>query len=146
MTKQNMPDNQEQQYEDELNQSRAGNEENEGNDSQDNAPKKSPSASVSIPVGMLCIAGFFDLIGLIPILNLFTDLLAALLFWMWQKNYVPSFDPMLNIFTNKVIDICTLGIFPSNIGIVLVAYIKKRAASKETPAVAETPEPATNAA
>ena len=137
-----MPNDQEQQYEDELNQSRAEGAEEPENNEADSSPEQ--TASASIPVGMLFLAGLFDLIGLIPILNIFTDLLAGLLLWIWQKNYAPSFDPMLNIFANKVIDICTLGIFPSNIGIVIVAYVKKRAASK--PAPARNPEPATSEA
>lgn len=118
----------------------------EDDDSEEKSAEQPPATSVSLPFGMLALAGFFDLIGLIPVLNFFTDFLAGLLLWFWQKSYVPSFDPMLNIFTNKIIDICTLGIFPSNIGIVLVAFIKKRAASKTASAGSGVPEPATGAA
>lgn len=133
-----MDTNQEQQYEDELNQSRVN------ADNPEESVQKSEASG--FPFGMLIIAGFFDLIGLIPFLNILTDLLAAFIFWFWQKSYIPSFDPLLNIFANKVIDVCTLGIFPSNIGIVIVAYIKKRAASKENPSESPSSAPEPSAA
>lgn len=138
----------EQDYQSQLNEARNQDAQppDDNEDNEEPAAGQSAKTSASFPFGLLALAGFFDLLGLIPILNIFTDLLAGLILWFWQKSYVPSFDPMLNIFTNKIIDICTLGIFPSNMGIVIVAFIKKRAVSKTTPAESGTPEPATGTA
>ena len=93
-----------------------------------------PSQPASFPWGMLCLAALFDLIGVIPILNLATETLAGLIFGFWQKNYVPKLDPILTFIVAKIIDVVSLGILPSNIGIVVYAYIKKKAA-----AAAQTP-------
>jgi len=140
LTKLLMDNNQEQQYQDELNQARAA---TPIDDEEGGTQAAQGAGTTEFPWGMFFIAAFFDLIGIIPILNLLTDFLASLLLWFWQKQYAPQTDPLLSIFANKIIDICTLGIFPSNIGIVVVAYIKKRASARETTgeAAAAKPEP-----
>lgn len=78
---------------------------------------------------MLCLAALFDLIGLIPIINFFSETLAGLIFGFWQKKYVPQTDPLITFLIAKIIDTVSLGILPSNIGIVFYAYIKKKAAA-----------------
>lgn len=86
-----------------------------------------PGPSASFPWGMLVLAALFDLIGLIPVINLATETLAGLIIGWWQKNYVPKLDPVLTFIIAKIIDALSLGILPSNIGIVIYAYIKKKA-------------------
>jgi len=118
----------------ELNQSRKQDAESGG---QQSAASPEQADHASFPWGMFFVALLFDIVGLIPILNIFTEILVGLLLWFWQKSYAPNIDPLLSFFANKVIDICTLGIFPSNISIVIVAFMKKRAALK-TPAAGTT--------
>lgn len=91
------------------------------------------SKSPSLPWGMLCLAIFFDLIGLIPLLNLLTEIIAGLIIGMWQRSYSPKTDPILSFVIAKIIDIACFGLFPSNIGVVIFAYAKKKAASKNKP-------------
>jgi hypothetical protein len=91
-------------------------------------PTSSPE-SASFPLGMIALAAIFDLIGIIPIINLFSELLAGLTLGLWQKSYAPKTDPVTTFLVAKVIDIFSLGILPSNIGIVVYAYIKKKAAT-----------------
>ncbi len=93
-----------------------------------------PPEPTSFPWGMLCLAALFDLVGLVPVLNLITETLAGLIFGWWQKGYNPKLDPLLTFIVAKIIDAISLGILPSNIGIVVYAYIKKKAA-----AAAQTP-------
>ncbi|HCX27817.1 MAG TPA: hypothetical protein DHI91_01615 [Candidatus Portnoybacteria bacterium] len=83
--------------------------------------------SVSFPWLMLCVAIIFDLIGLIPIVNFITETLAGLIFGLWQKSYSPQTDPIITFFVAKIIDTISAGILPSNIGIVVYAYMKKKA-------------------
>jgi hypothetical protein len=85
---------------------------------------------VSFPWLMVALAAFFDIVGMIPIVNFFTELLAGLIIGLWQKNYVPATDPLISFFLAKVIDIFSLGILPSNIAVVVYAYIKKKAANQ----------------
>jgi len=74
---------------------------------------------------MFCVAIVFDLIGLIPFVNFFSETIAGLTLGLWQKSYAPKTDPLLTFFIAKIIDTISLGILPSNIGIVIFAYIKK---------------------
>lgn len=103
---------------------------------QSNSDKKTtarpiaPPEPASFPWMMLCLAGLFDLIGLIPVINIFTEMLAGLTIGFWQKFYNPKLDPILTFIVAKIIDAISLGILPSNIGIVVYAYIKKKAADK----------------
>ncbi|MFH1385460.1 MAG: hypothetical protein ABIG65_00205 [Patescibacteria group bacterium] len=105
-------------------------------DKQPNSDKKTterpiaPSEPASFPWGMLCLATLFDLIGMIPVINLFTETLAGLIFGWWQKGYAPKTDPVLTFIVAKIMDVVSLGILPSNIGIVVYAYIKKKTAAK----------------
>lgn len=116
----------------ELNQNRK--QEKESSDQQTAAPEQTSPAS--FPWGMFFVALLFDIVGLIPILNLFTEFLASLIIWFWQKHYEPKLDPLLSLLVNKIIDFFSLGLYPSNIGMVLVAYIKKKAQSKaESPII-----------
>ena len=86
-----------------------------------------PSEPVSFPWLMVVLAAAFDLIGVIPIINLFTELLAGLIIGLWQKGYAPKTDPLISFFVAKVIDIFSLGILPSNIAVVVYAYLQKKA-------------------
>lgn len=98
----------------------------EKNEEQPDKKNNSQSAPVSLPWGMLCLAIFFDIVGLVPILNFFTETLAGLIFGMWQKSYAPKLDPILTFIVAKIIDAASLGILPSNTGIVVYAYLKKK--------------------
>ncbi len=89
-----------------------------------------PPEPVSFPWGMFCLAALFDAVGWIPILNLVTEPLAGLIFGWWQKGYAPKTDPILTFIIAKIIDAVSLGILPSNIGIVVYAYIEKKTAAK----------------
>jgi|GEM_PF-1911188 len=89
-----------------------------------------PPEEASFPWGMIVLAALFDLIGIIPIINLMTELLAGLIIGLWQSGYTPKTDPLISFFLAKVMDLLTFGILPSNIAIVIYAYIKKKAASK----------------
>lgn len=85
---------------------------------------------VSFPWMMAALAGGFDLVGLVPILNFFTESVAGLTFGLWQKTYAPKTNPLITFFIAKIIDAGTLGIAPSNIGIVVFAFMKKKADQK----------------
>jgi len=89
-----------------------------------------PPEPVSFPWEMIVLATVFDLIGIIPIVNFFSELLAGLIIGLWQKSYAPKTDPLITFFLAKVIDIFSLGILPSNIGVVVYVYIKKKAENK----------------
>lgn len=117
----------EQAYQAQLNQGRRQEQEqSEGGGQPAGGQVQAPAVSVSFPWGMLFVALLFDLIGIIPIINIFTEILASLIMWFWQKAYVPQLDAFLNIIVNKIIDLLSLGLLPSNIFIVVVAYIRKR--------------------
>jgi len=81
--------------------------------------------TASFPLLMFCVAIIFDLIGLIPFVNFFSETIAGLTMGLWQKIYAPKTDALLTFFIAKIIDAITLGIAPSNVGIVVFAYIKK---------------------
>lgn len=85
-----------------------------------------PNEPVSFPWLMAALAAGFDLVGMVPILNFFTEPVAGLTFGLWQKMYAPKTDPLMTFFVAKIIDAGTLGIAPSNIGIVVFAFLKKR--------------------
>lgn len=86
-----------------------------------------PPEPVSFPWAMITLAAAFDLIGIVPIVNLLSELIAGLIIGLWQKGYAPKTDPVISFFLAKVIDILSLGILPSNIAVVVYAYIKKKA-------------------
>jgi len=88
-----------------------------------------PREKVEFPWLALCAAIFFDLIGMIPILNFFSEAFAGLAFGFWQKLYAPKTNPVITFIVAKIADGICLGLLPSNIAIVVFAYIKKRAAS-----------------
>lgn len=92
--------------------------------------EESEETGVSLPWLMLGVAAIFDLIGIIPILNFFTEILAGLILGLWQKNYAPKTDPILTFFLAKSIDAVSLGFLPSNIGVVVYSYLKKKASLK----------------
>lgn len=85
--------------------------------------------SASFPWLMLIIAAFFDLLGAIPFINFFSELVAGLILGLWQKNYAPITDPFLTFFITKIADIFSLGLLPSNIAVVVYAYLQKKAAA-----------------
>jgi len=86
--------------------------------------------TVSFPWGMFFLALIFDLIGLIPIVNFISEAVAGLLFGLWQRAYSPKTDPILTFILAKIADVITAGILPSNIAVVIYAYLKKKASSK----------------
>jgi len=92
----------------------------------------------SFPWLMFCVAIVFDLIGLIPFINFFSEIIALLIFGLWQKSYAPKTQAFLTGVIAKIIDTVSLGILPSNIGIVIFAYFKKnpRVVAKLTSKVA----------
>jgi hypothetical protein len=95
---------------------------------------------VSFPWLMLCLAILFDAIGFLcsllagfapflAFLPLLSESLAGLIFGFWQTFYVPQTNPALTFIVAKIIDALSLGFLPSNIGIVVYAYIKKKSFS-----------------
>jgi len=82
---------------------------------------------VSLPWGMIAFAIVSDLVGLIPIINIFSELVAGFVIGLWQRSYAPKTDPLISFFLAKALDIFTLGILPSNIAVVIYAYVKKKA-------------------
>jgi len=136
-----MPDNYQQQFEEDRSRQAQRSErdktrqaqQTEGDRARQTESSERPIAPpepASFPWEMLCLAALFDLIGLIPIINLFTETLAGLIFGWWQKGYNPKLDPILTFIVTKIIDVVSLGILPSNIGIVVYSYIKKKAAAQ----------------
>lgn len=94
-------------------------------------PTKSESA-VSFPTGMFFLAVGFDVLGFIPVVDIIcvvTEPIAGFIFYRWQKNYAPNTDPVKSLIINKVIDLITVGISPSNSIVVIRAYSKKKAAN-----------------
>ncbi|MEK7160888.1 MAG: hypothetical protein AAB724_02575 [Patescibacteria group bacterium] len=91
---------------------------------------RSSPAKVSFPWLIAILALGFDLVGLIPALNIATETIAALLFGLWQTNFLPQVNPVLGILMVKLADLCTLGLLPSNLAIVVRAYIKKKSSAK----------------
>ncbi len=96
---------------------------------QNERPVAAPEPAV-FPWEMFCVAVLFDLIGLIPILNFFSEILAGLIIGLWQRFYNPKTDPIITFFVAKIIDAISLGFLPSNIGVVVYAFIKKKAAER----------------
>lgn len=95
-------------------------------------------ASVPFPWGMMFIAVFFDLVGLIPFVNVCTEIVSGIIFYVWQRSYVPQSSPLLNFLGTRVADFLLLGFFPSNISVVLSAFAKKKTFS-----LVSEPQPAT---
>lgn len=91
-----------------------------------NAARAPEAEPASFPWGMFFIAVIFDLVGMIPLINFLTETAAGLIFGLWQKFYVPQLDPVLTFFVAKIIDAMFLGLLPSNIGVVVYSYIKKK--------------------
>lgn len=102
---------------------------------QDRRPEPTPTnpdsigteEEVTFPWLIFFLAAIFDIICFFfPPL----EIIAGLIFGFWQKLYVPKTDPLITFIVAKIIDALSLGILPSNIGIVVYAYIKKKAAAK----------------
>lgn len=85
---------------------------------------------VSFPWLILCVAVIFDLIGFIPIVNIFSEILAGLIFWLWKKTYDSKTNPLIDIVAVKIVDLIFMGALPSNTATVVYAYSKKKTASK----------------
>jgi len=99
-----------------------------------------PGGSVSFPWGMAALALFiFD-----PAERILPLLVPGigLIMGYWQKIYAPKTDPVLSFFLSKIAAIVTLGLLPDNLSIVIFAFIKKRAASKEKSPAMRLPKPA----
>lgn len=94
------------------------------------APAETPQ-KVSFPWIVFCVAVLFDLIGLIPIVNIFSEIFAGLALGFWQKTYVPKTDPILTFVVAKIADAIFLGMLSSNIAIVIFAYVKKKLEEKK---------------
>lgn len=95
----------------------------------------SPQKEVGFPFIMLALAIIFDIPGFIPgvdIICLITDPVAAILFGFWQKKYQNT--DLLTVFSNaiawKLSDALTVGILPSNTGLVVRTYMKTKAQQK----------------
>jgi len=106
-----------------------GTDNQSNSDQQTTARPIAPPEPASFPFGMFALAALFDLIGIIPIINIASELLAGLIIGLWQKSYSPKTDPIISFIVAKIIDAVSLGILPSNIGVVVYAYIKKNAAA-----------------
>ncbi len=102
---------------------------NEETTGEENSPGEEEEKT-SFPTGMLCLAIVFDLVGMIPLLNLATEPLAGLIFGFWQTQYSPKTDPVITWIVSKIIDLFFLGFFPSNMSVVIFAYLKKKTAQK----------------
>jgi len=89
-----------------------------------------PPPSVTFPWLMLCVAILFDSVGMIPIVNFFSEAIAGLTFGLWQKLYSPKANPLITFIVAKIADALCLGFLPSNIAIVIFAYMKKKVESK----------------
>ncbi|OIO48525.1 MAG: hypothetical protein AUJ32_00265 [Parcubacteria group bacterium CG1_02_40_82] len=85
---------------------------------------------ITFPWLMLCVAALFDLISLIPIVNIFSEILAGLILWLWKQSYNSKTNPLIDIVAAKIVDYIFLDILPSNIFTVVYAYTKKKTASK----------------
>ncbi|MBI4836870.1 MAG: hypothetical protein HY813_00470 [Candidatus Portnoybacteria bacterium] len=90
------------------------------------------SETARFPMAMLLVAGAFDLIGFIPIVNLVSEIMAAFVLRTWAFFYAPRSNPLVNIAVNKFVEIPFLGLWPSNISIVLYAYWRKKVGEKST--------------
>ena len=90
-----------------------------------------PKEPVSFPWLMLGVAIIFDLVGMIPVINFFSEALAGLTFGLWQKLYAPKTDPIITFIVAKIADAVFLGLLPSNIAIVIFAYAKKKIEEKK---------------
>lgn len=91
--------------------------------------KKEPSIGLGEFMLMLFFAGFFDLISLVPWLNLATVFLGNATFgvWFWFKGL--SFKKLRLAFTlESIIEVVPfLSILPGFLGLVIAAYILQRA-------------------
>jgi len=118
-------------YEQQLNEDRARQEELSVQDRQRQAAAAGAKPEpVPFPWLMLCLAIIFDLIGFIPIVNIFSEILAGLILWLWKQTYNPKTNPLIDIVAIKIVDFITLGLLPSNIATVIYSYAKKKTASK----------------
>jgi len=121
-------------YEQQLNEDRARQEMQETAEDQEIAQqavlKKSKSEPVLFPWLMLCVAIIFDLIGFIPIVNIFSEILAGLILWLWKHSYNSKTNPLIDIVAVKIVDFITLGLLPSNTATVIYSYAKKKTAAK----------------
>ncbi len=89
-----------------------------------------PPPTVPFPWLIMSVAICFDLVGMIPVVNFFTEAIAAMTFGFWQKSYSPKTNPLITFIVAKIADAIFLGFLPSNISIVVYAYLKKKTASK----------------
>jgi len=118
-------------YEQQFNEDRARQEEMLAQDRQRQATAAGAKGEpVTFPWLMFFVALLFDIVSLIPIVNIFTELLAGLILWLWKKSYNSKTDPLIDIIAAKIVDYIFLDILPSNIFTVVYAYTKKKAASK----------------
>lgn len=97
---------------------------------QDRARQSQKQEPVTFPWLMFCVAVLFDLIGLIPFVNIFSEIVAGLILWLWKQTYNSKTNPLIDIVAVKIVDFIFLGILPSNIATVIYSYAKKKTASK----------------
>jgi uncharacterized protein YqgC (DUF456 family) len=116
-------------YEQQWNEDRARQEAMAVQDAQRQAQAAGRSEPVTFPWLMLIVAIIFDLISLIPIVNIFSEILAGLILWLWKHSYNSKTNPLVDIVIAKIVDFICLDILPSNTFTVVYAYIKKRTAS-----------------
>jgi hypothetical protein len=120
--------------EQQLNEDRARQEMQETAEDQETAQQvvraKSKPEPVPFPWLMLCVAIIFDLVGFIPIVNIFADILACLILWIWKHTYNSKTNPLIDIVAAKIVDFLCLGFLPSSTFTVVYSYIKKKTAAK----------------
>jgi len=119
-------------YEQQFNEDRARQEQLAA---QDRTKQTKAQEPVTFPWLMFCVAVLFDLVSLIPIVNIFTEILAGLILWLWKKTYNSKTNPLIDIVAAKIVDYIFLDILPSNIFTVVYAYTKKKTASKAGSAI-----------
>ncbi len=136
-----MPDRYQQQFDEDRARQAQRSKQDRDRQTESSQRPVAPPEPASFPWGMFCLAILFDAFGflciflaaLVPflaILPFLSETLAGLIFGLWQWFYNPKTDPIITFIVAKIIDAISLGILPSNIGIVVYAYIKKKAADK----------------
>lgn len=104
----------------------------EGAEQNQNETAKNTAPAVKFPKGMFILALCFDVIGLIPVIDIasvVTEPIAVVIFGYWQKKYrnVDFLTILINAGVWKSLDAITIGILPSNSGLVIREYTKKKA-------------------
>ncbi len=103
----------------------------EQNEEPEQATNSAPPEKAHFPVVAFIAAIVFDVFGMIPIINFFSQPLAKLSFGLWQKVYAPKTSPFLTAILTLIADGVFLGFLPDNIAVVLYAYAMKKIEEKK---------------